>query len=42
VVDELRGRGLKVSDPVKVGAGLQAFINDPAGNTVELQQPPAA
>jgi catechol 2,3-dioxygenase-like lactoylglutathione lyase family enzyme len=42
VVDELQGRGLKVSDPVKVGAGLQAFINDPAGNTVELQQPPAA
>lgn len=42
VVDELRGRGLTVSDPVKVGAGLQAFINDPDGNTVELQQPPAA
>ena len=40
VVDELRGRGLTVSDPVKVGAGLQSFVNDPAGNTVELQQPP--
>lgn len=42
VVEELRGRGLQVSDPVKVGAGLQAFLNDPCGNTVELQQPPAA
>ena len=42
VVDELRGRGLQVSDPVKVGRGLQSFINDPAGNTVELQQPPAS
>jgi catechol 2,3-dioxygenase-like lactoylglutathione lyase family enzyme len=41
VVDELRGRGLTVSDPVKVGAGLQSFVHDPAGNTVELQQPPA-
>ena len=41
VVEELRGRGVKVSDPVKVGAGLQSFLNDPCGNTVELQQPPA-
>jgi glyoxylase I family protein len=39
VVDELRGRGLTVSDPVKVGTGLQSFINDPCGNTVELNQP---
>ena len=41
VVDELRGRGLTVSDPVKVGRGLQSFLNDPAGNSVELQQPNA-
>jgi catechol 2,3-dioxygenase-like lactoylglutathione lyase family enzyme len=41
VVDELRGRGVAVSDPVKVAAGLQAFLNDPAGNSVELQQPRA-
>ena len=41
VVDELRGRGQTVSDPVKVGPGLQAFINDPCGNTVELNQPGA-
>jgi glyoxylase I family protein len=39
VVDELRARGLKVSDPVPVGPGRQAFVNDPAGNTVELNQP---
>ncbi len=42
VVEELRTRGLSVSDPVKVGAGLQSFVNDPSGNTVELQQPPAS
>lgn len=39
VVDELRGRGLMVSDPVAVGSGLQSFIADPAGNTVELHEP---
>ncbi|HWE55400.1 MAG TPA: VOC family protein [Acidimicrobiales bacterium] len=39
VVAELRAHGLKVSDPVKVGTGRQSFLNDPAGNTVELQQP---
>ncbi len=41
VVDELRARGVRISDPVKVGTGLQSFLNDPAGNTVELQQPAA-
>lgn len=41
VVDELRGKGVKVSDPVKVGSGLQSFLTDPAGNQVELQQPSA-
>ena len=39
VVAELRGQGLTVSDPVKVGSGRQSFLSDPAGNTVELQQP---
>lgn len=42
VVAELRGRGVEVSDPVKVGTGLQSFLRDPAGNTVELQQPGGA
>ena len=41
VVGELQGRGIQVSDPGKVGRGLQAFLNDPAGNTVELNQPAA-
>ena len=39
VVAELRGRGLQVSEPRLVGTGLQAFLSDPAGNVVELQQP---
>lgn len=39
-VAELRGRGIEVSDPVPVGPGLQSFLRDPAGNQVELQQPP--
>lgn len=38
-VAELRGRGVGVSDPVPVGRGLQSFLKDPAGNTVELIQP---
>lgn len=38
-VAELRSRGVDVSDPEPVGAGLQAFLADPAGNLVELQQP---
>lgn len=42
VVDELRHRAVEVSDPVKVGNGFQAFLNDPCGNTVELQQPAVA
>lgn len=40
-VSELRDRGVRVSDPVKVGTGLQSFLHDPAGNSVELQQPNA-
>lgn len=41
VVGELRGRGLEVSEPKAVGTGLQAFLSDPAGNLVELQEPDA-
>jgi glyoxylase I family protein len=41
VVAELRGKGLEVTDPVPVGPGRQAFVDDPCGNRVELQQPPA-
>jgi catechol 2,3-dioxygenase-like lactoylglutathione lyase family enzyme len=40
-VSELRGRGVEVSDPVPVGSGRQAFLVDPSGNQVELQQPAA-
>ena len=38
VVEELRGRGVKISDPSGVGQGRQAFLADPSGNQVELQQ----
>jgi glyoxylase I family protein len=38
-VAELRGRGIRVTDPVPVGLGRQAFLEDPAGNRIELQQP---
>jgi catechol 2,3-dioxygenase-like lactoylglutathione lyase family enzyme len=41
VVAELRTQGVAVTDPVPVGPGRQAFVTDPAGNRVELQQPPA-
>ena len=39
-VTELRARGLKVSDPVKVGTTgrQQAFTADPWGNGIELHQ----
>jgi glyoxylase I family protein len=40
VVTELRDRGVEVSDPMPVGPGRQAFTHDPAGNMVELNQPP--
>jgi catechol 2,3-dioxygenase-like lactoylglutathione lyase family enzyme len=39
VVEELRGKGLTIADPSPVGASLQAFVTDPAGNLVELHQP---
>ena len=38
VVDELRGRGVEVSDPGDVGPGRQAFLLDPSGNALELHQ----
>ena len=37
-VEELRSRGLEVSDAMRVGANLQAFLNDPAGNQIELHE----
>jgi catechol 2,3-dioxygenase-like lactoylglutathione lyase family enzyme len=37
-VDELRGRGVDVSDPKPVGTSRQAFLTDPSGNLVELHQ----
>jgi glyoxylase I family protein len=39
LVGELRGQGLEVTDPVRSGTSLQSFVNDPAGNRVELHQP---
>lgn len=38
VVEELRGRGVEVGEPMAVGSGLQTFVNDPSGNLVELHQ----
>ena len=37
-IAELRDRGLEVSDAVPVGANLQAFLSDPAGNGIELHE----
>jgi glyoxylase I family protein len=39
-VAALRARGVRV-DPIDAipGAGLQAFLTDPAGNLIELNQP---
>jgi glyoxylase I family protein len=42
VVEELRGKGIDVTDPVPVGGGRQSFLADPSGNRVELQEPPPA
>jgi glyoxylase I family protein len=39
LVAALRGRGLEVTEPVRSGTSLQSFVNDPAGNRVELHQP---
>jgi catechol 2,3-dioxygenase-like lactoylglutathione lyase family enzyme len=40
-VAELRARGIGVDGPAPVGAGRQAFVADPAGNTVELYEGPS-
>ncbi len=37
-VAELRARGVDVADPSPVGSGRQTFVNDPAGNPVELHE----
>jgi glyoxylase I family protein len=37
-VDELRERKVRVSDPVPVGRNRQSFLNDPAGNLIELHE----
>lgn len=37
-VDELRGKGIEVGEPMGVGTGLQTFVNDPSGNMIELHQ----
>lgn len=38
VVAELRAGGYQVSDPSPVGPGRQAFLMDPSGNLVELNE----
>jgi catechol 2,3-dioxygenase-like lactoylglutathione lyase family enzyme len=42
VVAELRSQGITVSDPVPVGRSLQAFLEDPSGNAIELHEVGAA
>jgi len=37
-VHELRSKGIEVADPVSVGRNRQTFIDDPAGNAVELHE----
>jgi glyoxylase I family protein len=38
VIAELRRRGITVSDPIPVGRNRQAFLDDPAGNAIELHE----
>jgi catechol 2,3-dioxygenase-like lactoylglutathione lyase family enzyme len=38
-IDELRSRGVSVSDPIPIASAQQAFVNDPDGNLIELHQP---
>ncbi|HEX4863116.1 MAG TPA: VOC family protein [Acidimicrobiales bacterium] len=42
VIQELRDRGITVSDAIPVASSLQAFLNDPAGTQIELHQVGAA
>lgn len=37
-VARLRGLGVDVTEPFDIGAGVQAFFRDPAGNLLELNQ----
>ena len=37
-IAELRGRGVKISDPSPIGPSLQSFLQDPDGNLIELHQ----
>ena len=39
VVAEIRSHGVTVSEPRQVGPGRQAFLHDPSGNLVELNEP---
>lgn len=41
-VAELRRRGIDIGDVFDIGAGRQAFLRDPAGNLLELNQPSPA
>jgi glyoxylase I family protein len=40
-IAELRAHDVEVSDAVPIGAARQAFLTDPAGNRLELNQPGA-
>lgn len=44
VLDALRGRGVEIPTPRALGNGLgrQTSVHDPAGNRVELREPPPA
>lgn len=38
-LDELRARGVSVTDAFPVGSARQSFLHDPSGNTIELHEP---
>ena len=38
VVSELRQTGLEIGDPFDIGTGRQTFVNDPAGNAIEIRE----
>lgn len=38
VISELRSGGIEVTDAIPVARNLQAFLNDPSGNTIELHE----
>jgi glyoxylase I family protein len=37
-IAELRERGVSVTDAFPIGTGRQAFLEDPAGNAIELHE----